>query len=62
MYLDFSKAFDKVNHKILLQKLVNHKIKGKIGTWIMEFLRDRKYRVVVNGEISEEQDVQSGVL
>ena len=61
VYLDFAKAFDKVNHKILLQKLVKHKIKGKIGIWIKEFLSDRKYRVVANGEISEEQDVQSGV-
>ena len=61
VYLDFSKAFDKVNHKILLQKLVKHKIKGKIGKWICEFLRNRKYKVVANGEMSELQDVLSGV-
>ena len=61
VYLDFAKAFDKVNHKILLQKLMKHKIKGKIGIWIKEFLSNRKYRVVANGEISEEQDVKSGV-
>ncbi|CAL4063556.1 unnamed protein product, partial [Meganyctiphanes norvegica] len=29
--------------------------------WIREFLSDRKYRVVANGEMSEEQDVKSGV-
>ena len=61
VYLDFAKAFDKVNHNILLQKLVKHKIKGKVGMWIREFLSDRKYRVVANGEMSEEQDVKSGV-
>ena len=34
---------------------------GKLGRWIKEFLLDRKYKVVTNGEISEEQDVISGV-
>ena len=61
VYLDFSKAFDKVNHNILLQKLIKHGIKGKIGLWIKEFLYDRKYKVLVNGVMSEEQDVISGV-
>merc|ERR1712106_621675 len=61
VYLDFAKAFDKVDHNILLTKLAENKIKGKLLRWIREFLRDRKFRVVVNGEMSEEQDVKSGV-
>ena len=61
VYLDFAKAFDKVDHKILLQKVARHGIKGKIGGWIREFLRDRKYRVIANGAMSEIQDVTSGV-
>ena len=61
VYLDFAKAFDKVNHKILIEKIVKHKIKGKIGIWLKEFLSNRKYRVVANGEMSEIQDVISGV-
>merc|ERR1739842_249616 len=61
VYLDFAKAFDKVDHNILLTKLAENKIKGKLGRWIREFLRARKFRVVVNGEMSEEQDVKSGV-
>ena len=61
VYLDFAKAFDKVNHKILLEKIVKHKIKGKIGRWILEFLSNRKYKVVANGETSELQEVISGV-
>ncbi len=32
IYLDFAKAFDKVNHNILMKKVISHKIKGKIGT------------------------------
>ena len=61
IFLDFAKAFDKVDHDILLQKVFNHKIKGKIGLWLKEFLNSRKYRVVANGEMSEEQSVLSGV-
>ena len=61
VYLDFAKAFDKVNHNILLKKVSKHKIKGKIGIWIQEFLNNRKYKVVANGEMSEVQDVLSGV-
>ena len=59
--MDFAKAFDKVDHNILITKLAENKIKGRLGRWIREFLRERKYRVVANGEISEEQDVKSGV-
>merc|ERR1719309_960275 len=36
-------------------------IRGKIGVWIRDFLSNRKYRVMANGEMSEEQDVVSGV-
>ena len=50
------KAFDKVNHDILLKKVINHRIKGKIGVWIRNFLHDRKYKVVANGAMSEEQN------
>ena len=61
VFLDFAKAFDKVDHGILLGKVADHKIKGKIGLWIKEFLNHRKYKVVANGEKSEEQKVLSGV-
>merc|ERR1711888_52025 len=38
-----------------------HGIGGKIGRWIMEFLRVQKFRVVANGCMSREEDVISGV-
>ena len=34
VFLDFAKAFDKVDHQILLEKVRKHKISGKIGRWI----------------------------
>ena len=61
IFLDFAKAFDKVDHEILLEKVKKHKISGKIGKWIKEFLSERKFRVVANGCMSDEGDVLSGV-
>ena len=51
IFLDFAKAFDKVDHEILLEKVKKHGIGGKIGRWIEELLKDRKFRVVVNGYV-----------
>merc|ERR1712002_1376752 len=56
-----SQSFDKVDHEILLKKVKEHGIGGKIGRWIEEFLKDRKFRVVVNGCMSDEAEVLSVV-
>ena len=59
--LDFSKAFDKVDHSIVLTKFKKLGITGKIYNWIESFLKDRQQTVVVNGVKSEPQEVISGV-
>ena len=59
--LDFSKAFDKVAHQRLLQKLSYYGIKGKTLEWIESFLSNRTQRVVVEGEQSKPAPVTSGV-
>ena len=61
IYLDFSKAFDKVDHGILLNKLKKIGINGKIGVWIHNFLSKRQQCVAVNGTTSSEVQVRSGV-
>jgi len=61
VYLDFSKAFDKVDHNILLHKLKDLQINGKTLQWIQNFLEDRSQRVVVNGRLSKPHPVISGV-
>ena len=61
IYLDFAKAFDKVDHGITLQKLKSLGIKGKLGRWLMSFLTNRVQRVVVDGQRSTPQPVVSGV-
>jgi len=61
IYLDFSKAFDKVPHKRLVKKLRAHGITGEICRWIENWLRDRRQRVMVGGECSQWVKVRSGV-
>ena len=61
LYLDLSKAFDKVNHNILLHKLTQMKITGKVNAWIKSFLTNRTQYVVVNGHKSDPAAVLSGV-
>ena len=61
VYLDFSKAFDKVDHQRLLEKLSSTGIGGKLGRWIQSFLTQRKQTVLVNKTFSNEVDVVSGV-
>nr|ADO22611.1 LIM class homeobox transcription factor Lmx [Mnemiopsis leidyi] len=61
IYLDFSKAFVKVDHGLLLKKLKYYGIDGKLLAWIKEFLLNRRQIVTVNGIHSEPADVLSGV-
>ena len=59
--LDFSKAFDKVNHSKLLWKLHQYGIRGNALAWIRAFLGNRSQTVVIDGEESESVPVTSGV-
>ena len=61
IYLDFSKAFDKVDFLITLKKINSLGIKGKVGRWIQSFLTGRSQTVLVNGSKSTACDVKSGV-
>lgn len=53
VYLDMAKAFDTVDHGILLNKLHVLGIRGKVGIWIANFLKDRIQQVNINGELSD---------
>ena len=59
--LDFSKAFDKVNHSKLLWKLHQYGIRGHALAWIRAFLGNRSQTVVLEGEESGSVPVTSGV-
>ena len=61
VFLDISKAFDKVWHEGLLFKLKQNGISGKLLNVITDFLYQRKQRVVLNGQHSSWTNVQAGV-
>jgi hypothetical protein len=61
MLLDFSKAFDVVPHKRLLNKLHFYGVRGRTNAWIEAFLSDRTQKVSYNGTHSSPIDVTSGV-
>ena len=61
IYLDFAKAFDKVDHGILLHKLKQLGITGKLGNWLLSFLSNRNHFVRIPGGVSSDGSVLSGV-
>ena len=61
IYLDFARAFDKVNHLILLKKARKLGISGKLLNWIKCFLLERTQTVVLEGFNSKVEFVKSGV-
>ena len=61
VFLDISKAFDKVWHEGLIFKLKQNGISGKLLNLIKDFLKKRKQRVVLNGQFSSWADVDAGV-
>ena len=61
IYLDFAKAFDKVDIGITLRKIKLLGIRGQLGRWLTGFLLDRQQTVVVDGQRSLSRPVISGV-
>jgi hypothetical protein len=61
IYLDFSTAFDKVQHKRLIAELRAKGISEEISRWIEHWLSDRKQIVRVGGELLVEGEVGSRV-
>ena len=57
----FAKAFDKVNHSLLLHKLHHYGVRGQVYRWIVGFLQDRKQAVVADGAKSDSVAMKSGV-
>ena len=61
IFTDFSKAFDKVDHGILFQKLYRIGIRGQIFNVLQSFITGRTQKVRVMNELSNEFKLSSGV-
>ena len=61
VYLDFCKAFDKVPHHVLLQKLRNFGVGGNLLRLLSSYLKHRRQGVKINGVLSGFLHVLSGV-
>ena len=61
IFLDLSKAFDKVPHHRLCNKLSYYGIRGELLTWLQNFLIGRHQQVTLDGSTSESHAVNSGV-
>ena len=61
LLLDFSKAFDMVEHNILLRKLSHYGIRGNTYNWMKSYLSNRKQYVSTNGENSSLTQIKYGV-
>ncbi len=54
VYLDFAKAVDSVNHRLLLAKLKFSGMDGTVLNWIKSYLSNRSYQVQIDGVHSED--------
>ena len=61
LLIDFSKAFDMVDHTILLWKLEYYGIRGLAQQWLKSYLSNRKQFVSINGSNSGEECITYGV-
>ena len=58
--MEFSKAFDRVKHNLLIDKLTQSPLNPYIVNWYVSFLSDRKQRVVCHNTVCDWKDVNRG--
>ena len=61
IYLDFSKAFDTINHQLLCSKLDKYGFRGNINSWFKSYLNNRKQYVCIDKSKSSPKDINFGV-
>ena len=61
IFIDFQKAFDTVDHEILLSKLQYYGIRGKANDWFRSYLDNRQQFVSINGFNSSLSKIKCGV-
>ena len=61
IFIDLQKAFDTVDHKILLKKLEHYGIRGNANSWFRSYLSNRQQYVSISGIDSELRSLKYGV-
>ena len=61
MATDFSKAFDRMNHLIVVEKFISLGVRPSIIPWICDFLSNRSQCVRIDGALSDWQTTNAGV-
>ena len=61
IFVDLEKAFDTVNHSILLKKMKHYGVRGVVHQWFASYLLNRKQFISVNGHNSSLKKVSCGV-
>ena len=61
IFIDLHKAFDTVNHEILLLKVEHYGVRRSILQWFKSYLSNRKQYVYLNGITSSLRDITCGV-
>ena len=61
IFFDFSKAFDRIPHDLLVQRWEELGIQSNLSSWLVSFLSGRSYKVRVSGNLSVPSAVLAGV-
>ena len=61
IFLDFSKAFDTVNHSILIRKLEHYGVRGIAKDWLVSYLSNRRQFTPIGATNSEDLPISCGV-
>ena len=62
VFIDFQKAFDTVDHNILIEKLNHYGVRDLQNEWFKSYLINRKQYVTVNNESSDLENIKWGYL
>ena len=59
VFVDLKKAFDTVDHEILLKKLSHHGIRGIANEWFCSYLTSRKQYVIIGNQVSPLNEIST---